>query len=119
MRLIGSRIPLDTVVYEFNQGATAEQIQDSFPSLYGEVYVAHDTQLERPVALKILPANLAGDQQRMFRLLQEAKAAANLLHQNIAHVYEIRESNGVNFIAMEYIEGETLRQLQIRSRRGH
>ena len=75
----------------------------------GEVYLAQDTKLERKVALKILPAELAANQDRMRRFVQEAKAAAALNHPNIAHIYEIGESDGVNFIAMEYIEGATLR----------
>jgi serine/threonine protein kinase len=77
----------------------------------GEVYLAQDTKLDRKVALKILPAELAANQDRMRRFAQEAKAAAALNHPNIAHIYEIGESDGVNFIAMEYIEGDTLRQL--------
>lgn len=76
----------------------------------GEVYLAHDTQLERMVALKILPADVTSDRQRIRRFIQEAKAAAALRHPNIAHIYEIGETEGTNFIAMEFIEGETLRQ---------
>ena len=76
----------------------------------GEVYLAQDTKLDRKVALKILPADLATDQDRMRRFVQEAKAAAALNHPNIAHIYEIGESDGVNFIAMEFIDGVTLRE---------
>src|SRR6267143_3599549 len=76
----------------------------------GEVYLAHDTKLDRKVALKILPADLAANQDRMRRFTQEAKAAAALNHPNIAHIYEIGESDGVNFIAMEFIDGATLRE---------
>jgi serine/threonine protein kinase len=60
----------------------------------GEVYLAHDTKLDRKVALKILPADLAANQDRMRRFVQEAKAAAALNHPNIAHIYEIGESEG-------------------------
>src|SRR5216110_3475883 len=74
----------------------------------GEVYLAQDTKLDRKVALKILPADLAANQDRMRRFVQEAKAAAALNHPNIAHIYEIGESEGTNFIAMEFVEGETL-----------
>ncbi len=77
----------------------------------GEVYLAQDTELDRKVALKTLPAELAANQDRMRRFVTEAKAAAALNHPNIAHVYEIGESSGVNFIAMEFIEGQTLRDL--------
>jgi eukaryotic-like serine/threonine-protein kinase len=76
----------------------------------GEVYLAQDTKLDRKVALKILPADLAANQDRMRRFVQEAKAAAALNHPNIATVYEIGESDGVNFIAMEFIDGVTLRE---------
>src|SRR5436853_6784273 len=75
----------------------------------GEVYLAQDTKLDRRVALKILPAELAANQERMRRFVQEAKAAAALNHPNIAHIYEIGESDGTHYIAMEFIDGETLR----------
>jgi len=76
----------------------------------GEVYLAQDTKLDRKLALKILPAELAANQDRMRRFVQEAKAAAALNHPNIAHIYEIGEHEGTNFIAMEFIEGQTLRE---------
>src|SRR2546426_119118 len=75
----------------------------------GEVYLADDTQLRRRVALKVLPEGLAANQDRMRRFVQEAQAAAALNHPNIAHIYEIREVDGLSFIAMEFIEGRTLR----------
>jgi serine/threonine-protein kinase len=75
----------------------------------GEVYLAQDTKLDRKVALKIFPADLAAHQDRMRRFVQEAKAAAALNHPNIAHIYEIGEADGTNFIAMEFVEGVTLR----------
>src|SRR5947207_9164981 len=92
----------------------------------GEVYLARDTRLQRKVALKILPAELASNQDRMRRFEQEATAAAALNHPNIAHIYEIGASPTVgegssrgdetHFIAMEFIEGETLREKIYRDR---
>src|SRR5205809_1940676 len=76
----------------------------------GEVYLAQDTKLDRKIALKILPADLAANQDRMRRFTQEAKSAAALNHPNIATIHEIGESDGVNFIAMEFIDGATLRE---------
>jgi serine/threonine-protein kinase len=77
----------------------------------GEVYLAQDTKLDRKVALKILPAELAANQDRMWRFAQEAKAAAALNHPYIAHVYEIGDAESLHFIAMEFVDGQTLRQL--------
>ena len=74
----------------------------------GEVYLAEDLNLERPVALKILPPEVAQDADRMRRFVQEAKTASALSHPNVARVFEIGEADGVGFLAMEYIEGETL-----------
>ena len=75
----------------------------------GEVYLAEDTRLHRYVALKILPAAVASDQDRMRRFEQEAQATAALNHPNIAQIYEIGVADGVNFMAMELIQGVTLR----------
>ena len=72
---------------------------------------AHDTKLDRRVALKILPPEVADNKDRIWRFSQEAKAAAALKHPNIAHIYEISESNGLNFIAMEFVDGQTLLEL--------
>src|SRR3989454_11294950 len=77
----------------------------------GEVYLAQDTKLDRKVALKILPAEVTSHRDPIERFVREAKAAAALNHPNIAQVYEISESEGTQFIAMEYIEGETMRSL--------
>jgi len=75
----------------------------------GDVYLAQDTRLDRSIALKILPADLAGDPERMRRFVLEAKATSALNHPNIITIYEIGAEGETNFIAAEYIEGETLR----------
>ena len=77
----------------------------------GEVYLAEDTELHRKVALKVLPADVVSNNDRMRRFKQEATAAAALNHPNIAHIYEIGEREGTNFIAMEFVDGLTLRRL--------
>lgn len=76
----------------------------------GEVYLAQDTKLDRKVALKILPAELASNQDRMRRFVQEAKAASALNHPNIITIHEIDETESGHFIATEFIDGETLRE---------
>src|SRR2546425_10744279 len=77
----------------------------------GEVYLGQDTKLDRKIALKILPADVAAHQDRMRRFVQEAKSASGLNHPNIVTIYEIEQIDSVNFIAMEFIDGETLREL--------
>src|SRR5437588_4630157 len=76
----------------------------------GEVYLAQDTKLDRKVALKILPADVAAHPDRMKRFVQEAKAASALNHPNMITIHEIDETDSITFIATEYIDGETLRQ---------
>lgn len=76
----------------------------------GEVYLAQDTELERTVALKVLPGDVAADQQRMNRFVQEAKAVSALNHPNILTIHEIGQAADTHFIATEFIDGETLRQ---------
>jgi serine/threonine protein kinase/dipeptidyl aminopeptidase/acylaminoacyl peptidase len=74
----------------------------------GEVYLAQDTKLDRAVALKVLSAEVARDQQRLSRFLQEARAASKLKSAHVAHIYEIGEAEEHHFIAMEYVEGQPL-----------
>ena len=75
----------------------------------GEVYLAQDMKLDRKVAIKILPAEVASNSDRMERFIREAKSAAALSHPNIAQVFEIGEAEGTHFIAMEFVDGVTLR----------
>src|SRR5262249_33262532 len=76
----------------------------------GEVYLALDTRLDRKVAVKILPEEVAADPDRMKRFVQEAKAASGLNHPNIITIYEIDQTGSTPFIAAEYIDGRTLRE---------
>jgi eukaryotic-like serine/threonine-protein kinase len=74
----------------------------------GEVYLAQDTNLDRKVAIKVLPERLVADEQARKRLVREARAAAKLDNPNICSIYEVGEEDGRSFIVMQYIEGETL-----------
>jgi Tol biopolymer transport system component/predicted Ser/Thr protein kinase len=77
----------------------------------GEVYRARDTRLEREVAIKVLPAELAADAERLRRFEKEARSASALNHPNIVTIYDIGSEGGVSYIAMERVEGATLREL--------
>ncbi|MEN8162516.1 MAG: protein kinase [Acidobacteriota bacterium] len=77
----------------------------------GEVYVAEDTRLHRRVALKVLPEEMAADSDRRARFQREAQAVAALNHPNIVTLHSVEEADGVHFITMELIEGETLGEL--------
>ena len=76
----------------------------------GEVYLAEDTQLGRKLALKLLPAQLTADADRLRRFKQEARAASALNHPNIITIFEIGQEGSTHYIATEFIDGETLRQ---------
>jgi eukaryotic-like serine/threonine-protein kinase len=80
------------------------------------VYRAHDEELDRPVAIKVLADNLAADEAFRRRFLREARLAASLAHPNVVRVYDSGEADGRPFIIMEYVEGETL--ADVLSRRG-
>src|SRR5688572_8837130 len=81
----------------------------------GEVYLAHDGQLQRPVALKVLGASVRNDEDLRKRLEYEARAASALNHPNILTVYDIGEVGEDRFIATEYVDGVTLRQRMLRA----
>src|SRR5947207_14189081 len=75
----------------------------------GEVYLAEDTRLDRRVAIKVLPADFASDEDRLKRFKQEAKATSALNHPNILTVHDIGEHDGKPYIVSELLEGEELR----------
>src|ERR1700682_3140457 len=75
----------------------------------GEVYKARDTKLDREVAIKVLPAALAQDPERLARFEREAKVLASLNHPNIATIHGVEESGGVRALVMEFVQGENLK----------
>ncbi len=77
----------------------------------GVVYKARDTRLDRFVALKVLPADKVADPERKRRFVQEAKAASALNHPNIITIHDIDQADGVDFIAMEFVDGKALERL--------
>jgi serine/threonine protein kinase/Flp pilus assembly protein TadD len=99
LQLIGRTISHYTILAELGEGGM------------GAVYRAQDLRLGREVALKFLPVNKAVDPQARKRLLQEAQAASRLNHPNIATIYEVNESEGVPFLAMELVQGQTFKQI--------
>ncbi len=95
--MIGKEISHYKIVEEIGKGGM------------GVVYKAFDTHLKRFAAIKILPEQFTTDEGRKVRFFQEARAASKVSHPNIAHIYDIGEEGATSFIAMEYVEGETLR----------
>src|ERR1700684_2575157 len=77
----------------------------------GAGYLADDTRLGRRVALKVLPADVAADPDRMHRFVQEAKLASSLTHPNVAYIHEIGQDGNLWFLAMEYVDGVPLTNL--------
>ena len=80
----------------------------------GEVYRAEDTNLSRELAIKVLPEQFTQDPQRLARFEREAKLLASLNHSNIAAIYELEEADGVRFLSLELVEGETLARIDHR-----
>src|SRR5262249_57558604 len=76
----------------------------------GEVYRAHDTRLDRDVAIKVLPERLAGSAEALVRFEREAKALAALSHANLVAIFDVGADEGVSFAVMELLTGETLRE---------
>jgi serine/threonine protein kinase len=79
----------------------------------GEVYQARDTRLSREVAVKVLPAAVASDPERLNRFETEARSASALNHPAIVTIYDVGQTDGVSWIAMELVEGTTLRDLML------
>jgi serine/threonine protein kinase len=77
----------------------------------GQVYRAIDTRLGRAVALKVLPPDMARDPERLARFQREARALAVFNHPHIVTVYSVEESDGIHFLTMELIDGQSLAQL--------
>jgi serine/threonine protein kinase len=77
----------------------------------GEVYLAHDSSLQRKVALKLLPVSITDNRARVLRFQREARAASAISHPNVAHIYEIGKAERLHYITMEYVEGTTVREL--------
>jgi len=77
----------------------------------GEVYLAFESRLNRRVALKILPPEFVADAERVARFEREARAVSALNHPNLVTIHDLGSLDGLHYIAMEYVEGRTLREL--------
>ena len=82
----------------------------------GEVYRARDTRLDRTVAVKILPAHLSESPEAKQRFDREARAISSLSHPNICHLYDVGQHDGISYLVMEYLEGETLGERLLKGR---
>jgi serine/threonine protein kinase len=107
VRIQGVRVPIEPG-QTFSHYRVVEKIGAGG---MGEIYKALDTKLNRHVAIKVLSPGLGDDQERRLRFEREAQAAAALSHPNIAVIHEVGEYEGAPFIAMELLEGKTLREL--------
>ena len=106
------QVPAPAKQLEAGQCVSHYEIQEKLgEGAMGVVYRAHDSQLRRRVALKVLPPDYAADSNRRQRLLREARAASAFNHPNIVGIHEVGSDNGVDFIAMEFIEGHTLKEV--------
>jgi len=82
----------------------------------GEVYRARDTRLDRTIAIKVLLQSRSSDPQRRHRFEREARAISALNHPNICHLYDVGSQDGIDYLVMEYLEGETLATRLAKSR---
>jgi len=99
--MIGTAIANYEIVREIGRGGM------------GIVYLARDTKLDRDVAIKVLPEDVAGDHDRLARFEREAKLLATLHHSNVAAVYGLEEVDGVRYLVLEYVEGEDLAEILV------
>lgn len=80
----------------------------------GEVYRARDTRLDRTVAVKILPSHLSSNPEAKQRFEREARAISSLNHPNICTLYDVGQENGIDYLVMEFLEGQTLSERLIK-----
>ena len=106
---------LQTSIQELTPGSTFagryQIVEELGKGGMGVVYKARDTRLDRFAAVKVLPHEKISDPERKLRFIQEAKAASGLNHPNIIHIYDIEQAEGIDFIAMENVDGRTLNEL--------
>ena len=105
--------PIDAALVDLIPGYKIQRCLGS--GAMGDVYLAHQTSLDRPVAIKLLPPELAKNQEFVQRFLSEARSAAKLTHENIVASIDVGEANGRYYFVMEVIEGATLQDILRRS----